>query len=198
MIVHDDWIWMHFPKCAGTFIEQEIRSNYDKTEAVFDRIDPNGEILWHHTIEQRRKHDPSFDTSGKRIICAIRRLPFWLLSRVHFERSRPPFLTTPRTLFQNGQFYENTGFIHKADDLLRSYTPVSVTDWLRQEELEQDMRKVFGSKFKVSQKRKNATKIDYIKDLEFWFTPSQLSNLYNQNPIWADLEAKLYGSIIEI
>lgn len=198
MIISKNWVWLHFPKCAGTFIENAIRQNFSPFETKFDKIDPEGEIIWHHNLDQRRIYDPSFTYEGKRVICAIRRLPTWLLSRVHFEASRPPFLTTPRNLLESGSFFENTGYTNKADDLLASFNPEKITDWLRQEALETDLKRVFNSNFQVSKKRRNETKIEYLKELQFWFTPKQLANLYAQNPLWAELEKGLYGSIIEL
>ncbi|MDE0591039.1 hypothetical protein OU789_13960 [Halocynthiibacter sp. C4] len=198
MIIHEDWIWLHFPKCAGTYIENSLRSNFGEGNAKFDKIDPEGEVIWHHSLSQRKAFDPTFEPNGKRVISAFRRLPTWLLSRIHFELSRPPNHVTSRSMFEQGKFYENTGYINQADALLSFFEPAKITDWLRQENLEADLKNVFGDTFKISKKRRNITKSDYVKQLDFWFTSTQLNALYAANPLWAELEAQLYGDIIRL
>jgi len=46
--------------------------------------------------------------------------------------------------------------------------------------------------------RENKGKMDFIKEISFWFTDGELKNLYQRNPQWAEIEFQLYGSLMSI
>lgn len=51
---------------------------------------------------------------------------------------------------------------------------------------------------KDSSKSANVGKIEYVRDLRFWFTRSELEGIYEANPIWAGLEEKVYGDLLTV
>lgn len=204
MIIGPDFIWLHVPKCGGTAAERCLRQALGSNPEVhFDTIGPSEEVIWHQNIQARANYDPDFDPSGKRIIACIRRLPGWLLSRVHFEYIRPPIHPGPardmqvptRDMLVRGEFFEYSGYHHKADNMIRQYDNPSVDHWIRIEHLHEDLSAFFG--FDVGEvPRINETRVDYIKNLDFWFTPDEIAQLYEHNPIWAAIERKAYGNTL--
>lgn len=164
----------------------------------FDVRDPKN-VMWHENIDRRRKRDPGFDLRGRRIIANIRRLPCWLLSRVHYEAQRPPHHVPSREMFLRGEFFEQSGALNSADGYARHYNAPAVDCWIRTESLVEDAAKAFGidpALLGAHLRRKNAGAISYINDLGFWFTKRELAELYAATPHWAELELRIYGSLL--
>lgn len=196
MIVGEDWIWLHFPKCGGTSAEALLRMNFaDNREIKFDQVNPEN-MIWHDNIRQRQERDPSFSAEGKRIIAIFRRLPDWLLSRVHFEASRPPHWLVSRAEMIEGKFYENSGYVNNAEAVFNLYNETRVTDWLRVEHLHEDFERFFSMKLLPLEKKLNESKFGYIRDTSFWFTKQELENLYHLAPNWAETEKRIYGNLL--
>ena len=194
MIVGPDWIWLHVPKCGGTAVEQVLRKAFRRRrDVVFDRVGRRSPVIWHHSLRRRREFDPDFDPSGKRVIGCIRRLPSWLLSRVHFEAERSKLIPT-REQFLRGEFYESTGYLSKADRMIRDFDTPGVDDWIRVEHMATDIAAVFDLQLR-SIPRVNEGKMPFIKDLSLWFTPDDLRAIYDANPVWAALERRVYGRL---
>lgn len=195
MIVGSDWIWLHFPKCGGTSAERMLRLNYTSDNSVkFDKLESSN-VLWHDTIPQRRARDLDFSIEGKRVVAIFRRLPEWLLSRVHFEASRPPYRRTTREMILNGEFYENSGFVNTCDKTLANFSNPRIDFWIRLEKMHEDFEEFFGRKLLPLERKLNENKIAYIKDLDFWFTEHELADLYRKNPMWTALERRVYGEL---
>jgi hypothetical protein len=202
VIIGKNFIWLHFPKCAGTELESVLHRNFSSNHDLhFDPIE-QGNVIWHHTIDQRRQYDPTFDVGGRDVICNIRRLPAWLLSRVHFEIARTPGLKMTREMLLEGKFFEHTGQVNRADSYMMLYSRFPITHWIRTEFLRDDVEKVFsrylsfnGLALDAEFRHTNANKIGYIKDPGFYFTKRELAALYEANPLWADVERRVYGSL---
>src|SRR5215211_1142207 len=113
MIYADDFVWLHFPKCAGTKIERLFKTYYSSDKRIFqDTVDPkiDPQATWHDSVSDREKRNPHF-TLGKRIIiCSFRRLPSWLESRYSFEVQRSPELNHRPELLLEGKFLEHGGY----------------------------------------------------------------------------------------
>jgi hypothetical protein len=200
MVIAEDFVWLHFPKCAGSSVEKLLRQKFHgRPDVEFDVIDPSQEASWHDTIVQREQRDPKFSRRGKRIICNIRRLPSWIVSMVHFERQRSNQHLTPRTMLEKGEFVNWRGRRGKADRFAERYSQTEVTHWIRIEHLAEDFRKAFGAAPEIALDRKvNKGRFTYIRAIHFWFTPEELAALYAANPIWAAIERQVYGNLLDI
>jgi len=197
MIQGPDFVWLHLPKCAGTSLEAALREIWRGDPAYrFDAKDFR-KVIWHDNIDARRRRDPGFELGGRRIIANFRRLPHWLLSRVHFEAQRPPHHIVTREMFLRGDLFERTGTLNRADDYALSYNMPPVDCWIRSENLVEDAAKAFGLDPEILRaKRKQVSALHYIKSLDFWFTKRELADLYAASPHWAELELRIYGSLL--
>ena len=200
MIIGPEFAWLHFPKCAGTFTERLIRSIDDGTNGIkYDPIDP-GNVIWHQNINERENLTGN-RLREKRIISNFRRLPFWVISRIQFEKNRSGFEVS-RDLYRMGCFLERTGSINLADRYLQKYGIPLVNHWIRVEHLKEDFSQVF-SKFlsydfnryeSFFDRKINASGWEGgVKD---WFDYEDLVALYSSNPNWARLENRLYGNLL--
>lgn len=197
MIVGADFIWLHFPKTGGMSTESALRLL--RPDAVFDPIDPNN-VIWHHGIHARKRYDASFSPAGKRVICGFRRLPHWLLSRVLFEASRPPYRTITREMLVQGQFFEQDGDLNTADKYARAYSRYPVDDWIRIEHAADDLAQALQLPPQAVRSfftKKNASP-SYPKNIGFWFTPNELAGVYAACPDWTRIERKVYGDILTL
>lgn len=194
MIVGPDFIWLHFPKCAGTSIEQALHAIYGGRPGF--KFDPVGEgkpEIWHDTIQDRENRDPSFSRGNRRVIVCIRRLPDWILSRVHFEARRPPYHRAKREMMVSGQFYENNGFINHADRYIKDYTWWPVSHWVRTENAAEDLAAALGLRVeKVAAHLPHVNRSEHTDAL----TQTETERLYKSCPLWTELEARVYGSIL--
>jgi hypothetical protein len=90
MIYSDDFVWLHYPKCAGTLVETLFKKYYsDQSEIVQDFIsfnlfgisfNPFGTMRnplgsWHDSVLQREARDTNFKLVNRVVICSFRRLP---------------------------------------------------------------------------------------------------------------------------
>lgn len=196
MITGPDFIWLHFPKCAGTETERILRHVFgDNPEMVFDEIDPSN-VVWHETVAERKQREP-FDINGRRIIANFRRLPHWALSRFFYERSRSPHVRLTRKQFLSGHFVQRSGRLCHVDWTVARY--LEAQRWIRVEHLADDLSDAFSLDpefVRAAMKPTNST--DYVRDLEFYFTPSELEGLYAACPKWAALERELYGDTLRL
>jgi hypothetical protein len=203
MIVGEDFVWMHFPKCAGHTIDRALQVLRGRRDVAFDVA----EAGWHDSIQDRADRRGGFDPAGKTIICGFRRLPHWLLSRVHYDASRPPYRMVSRQMLCQGQFYEEDGVVQSAEAYVKHYRPSRVDRWVRTEHLDEDFQRHFGdildsqlARAAVRRLAKvfNGTRINYVRSLDFYFTSEELDGLYAANPTWAALEARLYGDVLRL
>jgi hypothetical protein len=206
MIVGQDFAWLHFMKTGGHAVELALRAALrGRRDVRFDERKPPY-LGWHHSAAQRELDDPHFSAADKTIICGFRRLPMWLLSRVHYEASKPPHRHVTREMLCTGQYFENAGDLRLADTYLRDYISPPVDRWIRHEHLAQDFAAAFGDLLQKQLPRAlrrlgmsvNATPMPYIKDPAFYFTAKELRGLYDANPRWAALEEQLYGDLIRV
>lgn len=210
MIQGQNFVWLHIPKCAGHTVEMALRAGLlGRPDVKFDRRFPEYEG-WHDGVMARRVRDQGFDAAGKRIIAGFRRLPHWILSRTHYEVARRPHRCATREMICRGEFFESSGEILSADDLLRQYAlnsgdPPYVDQWIRAEHLHDDFwnafhdiigaRKIFVE-WQLGRTR-NPTRIDYVRNTSFHFRRDELAELYARNPVWTSVERRLYGSTLD-
>ena len=206
MIVGPDFIWLHFPKCAGHAVESALRRGLrGRRDVVFDRRWPHHHPGWHESVADREQHVDGFARHDRTVISGFRRLPHWMLSRVHFEAARPPHHVPTRDMLRRGEFLHQNGKIGVADHQARHFAG-SVDRWIRTEHLAEDFERHFsdilGARAKLAMSRVNkvvnAAPLNYIKALEFHFTPDDLETLYAANPVWANIERELYGDLLRL
>ena len=116
MIVGQSFVWLHFPKTGGHTVAAAIQAaGRGRGDLVFDdeQADADG---WHDTLLHRMRRDRNFDPTGKLVVSGVRRLPWWLLSRVHYEAARAPFHCASREMLCRGEFNENNGQVNRADE----------------------------------------------------------------------------------
>jgi len=202
MIIGEDFIWIHFPKCAGTFTERLLRKHYGgDPEMTFDPLEP-GKKIWHDSVLKREK-TTGIDLSRKMVICNIRRLPYWIISRVKYEEARSGHLAT-REMYKGGLVYEQDGSVYKANRLINFYTLRKVDYWIRVEYLAEDFYRCFGRYLDVVSRISGDEFSTIINStggdarLDTWFGEGDLERLYSSNPIWAQLEMELYGNLLTI
>lgn len=206
MIVGRGFVWMHFPKTGGHTVAAAIRdAARDRGDVVFDRPGLD-DVRWHQSVGQRLDEDPSFDPAGKVVISGIRRLPWWILSRVHYEAARPPHRCASREMLCRGQYYEQGGEVGRADDCLDRLGSHPVDRWVRLEHLASDFvehfEAILGPRVRTAAHRLkkvvNPTTLDYVKSLGFYFTAAELEALYAANPRWAAMERQVYGDLLTV
>jgi hypothetical protein len=152
MIWNQDFVWIHFPKCAGTrtasLFRRYIHDRPDIHQDIEDiALDPRAS--WHDSLAQRERRDPSFVTGTRQVICPIRRLPGWLESRYNFEVARNPQLDHRPERLLTGRFLHASGSEGHADAVLRRYLPPALLAagrvvFLRTEFFADDFRRVFA------------------------------------------------------
>ena len=205
MIVSARWVWLHVPKCAGTATEKILQTAFRADPSVrFDPVGPGLPVIWHDSLADRAAREKGFDADGRAVVANIRRLPHWLLSRVHFEVQRYGHAAVvSRKVLCSGRFRPvpqgNPKPLRRADEELARYAP-GVTHWLRTEHLAEDIPAAFGIELppRKAGARINATTLDYIKDAAFWFTAEELAGLYAANPLWAGIERLAYGGLMTL
>jgi hypothetical protein len=204
VIVGRRFVWMHFPKTGGHTVAAAIQdAARGQADVVFDEPGVD-DRRWHQSVGERLAEDRSFDPAGKVLISGVRRLPWWILSRVHYEAARPPHRCASREMLCQGQYYEQDGTIARADDCLARLGSHPVDRWVRLEHLAEDFvlhfEAILGPRVRTAAHRLkkvvNPTALDYVKSLGFYFTPAELEGLYAANPKWAAMEREVYGDVL--
>src|SRR5688572_12334030 len=108
MVTDARFVWLHFPKCAGTETTQALQKI-----GGYVRAKETGEVR-HDTVPARAARDPSFSLGDRPIIANFRRLPYWMLSRVHYEYERSGHAPT-RKMMVGGWYRHLDGSKHFAD-----------------------------------------------------------------------------------
>lgn len=195
MIIGPDFVWLHLPKCGGSATEAALRRLLSDRESIaFDEIG-NFPMVWHDSIHMRRQRNPSFDPEARIIISGIRRLPHWLLSLSHYEIARGERPST-REMLLRGEVYSAGGAKISADQVIGQFLNPRVDFWIRTENMAEDIATAFHiprATVDEALRKENVAKIDYVRQLSFWFTNEELSRLYKANPIWASIEQGVYG-----
>jgi hypothetical protein len=206
VIVGRSFVWVHFPKTGGHAVADAIRmAAIGDDEVTFDAAGAD-DHRWHDSIGERMAGERSFDPAGKVVISGIRRLPWWILSRVHYEAARPPHRCATREMICRGEYYEQDGAVVRADFHLARMGTHPVDRWVRLEHLAEDFvlqfEAVLGPRVRHAARKLrkvvNPTALDYVKSLGFYFTADELAGLYAANPNWAAIERRVYGDILRL
>lgn len=193
MIEHERFVYIHFPKTAGSKLGEILGSIPGAIQ--------NPEHH-HYSIEDRKRSDPSWDVGDRTVVIGFRRLPSWLLSRYSFEAYRSPDRHQDPHLLETGRFIEQNGQLGYADwyalkwispDTYKSYN----IKFLRQEHLAEDFKSIFSDVIDTST-IDLGTKVNSAKpDIEGASAIAlNQANIYRTCPYWAGLEFIIYGSIL--
>ncbi len=199
MIYNDEFVWLHFPKCAGTRIEQLFRKYFPNEPGLhLDPVDAdNPEVPWHDTIADRETRDPSWKLGNRKIIFPIRRLPDWLQSRYNFEAKRSPHLDHRSELLLEGRFLEESGKENNSEGYIKHYLPAKYlqqVEFLRVEHFSSDFRAIFGKLLDISKipvrelSRKTNTSKSYLPESII----TRLDEAYGKSPYWSKVESLAY------
>ena len=207
MIYSDEFVWLHFPKCAGTKIEKLFRTYFSSTPGVFqDTVDPrlDPQATWHDSISDREKRNPDFTLGNRMVICSFRRLPTWLESRYSFEVQRSPQLNHRPELLLEGKFLEHSGYQNHADYYVKKYLPEVILRsgnlrFVRTEFFEEDFKRVFGEFLDVTgipdsefSKKVNTSRSVVPHEIRMELFQNQMK-VYECCPRWKAVEDMAYG-----
>lgn len=206
MICCDDFVWLHFPKNAGTKIEEIFSEYFSGREGIIqDSIDgDDSDSFWHDSISDREKRDSSFSVGNKDVIICVRRLQSWLVSRYNYERKRSPSIPHDYNNLLTGHFFESSGYLNHADYYVRKYFSdvkgrAKNIRFIRVENFAEDFKAVFGMYMNVDAipddvlYSKNNKSHSSIPDGFLTEMKLSLSKLYEHCPKWKELEDLAYG-----
>lgn len=201
MIYNDSFVWLHFPKNAGTKIEQ-IFDKYFFLDNSIVRDDLSlGDGHWHDSIEERERRDSGFRLANRDVIVCVRRLPNWLVSRYNYEVARSPHLEHDPLKLLEGNFLEANGFQNHADYYIKKYVegvPEKRLRFIRVENFKEDFLNVFGCYLDLSalpheeiSQRANVSK-GYLTDDFLSVLDQNVDKIYENCPRWYELDKKIY------
>jgi hypothetical protein len=208
MIYSNEFVWLHFPKCAGKKIEDIFKIYYSQDKRIHqDIVKPriNPIATWHDTIAKRETRDPSFILGTRTVICSFRRLPAWLESRYSYEVRRSPQLDHRPELLLEGKFLERRGRQNHADFYARKYVPESILGsdklkFIRTEYFESDFKRIFGEFIDVTiipdwqfSKRVNVSDKSAVPDDIRNKLIQNQHEVYEKCPYWKAVENVAYG-----
>ena len=100
-----------------------------------------------------------------------------------------------------GKFYQLEQ-VRSADDEAKRYYSDPIKHWVKAENLAEDFDREFSPHFELSSGQHRAWLAetwnptpDYNRDPRFHFTKKEIEELYKANPVWAEMETKVYGSL---
>ncbi len=210
MIISKEFVWLHFPRCAGTKVEHLFQKYYsDEKDIAQDTIIPTIvdplAYIWHDTIAEREARDANFSLGNRIVICSFRRLKPWLVSRFNFEVYRNPHLNHQPELLLEGKFLESRGAINHADWYARQYIPRSILfsgrlRFIRTEHFADDFKAAFGEFIDLSripdwefEQKTNVAEDAVPRSIRQRLFSDQ--TIYERCPYWKLVEEIAYGSI---
>lgn len=206
MIYSEKFVWLHFPKCAGTKIEVLFKKYYSSDKRIIqDPFDPQIDPLatWHDSISDRETRDPTFILGDRVVICSFRKLPSWLESRYSFELQRSPQLKRRPELLLEGKFLEPDGNEIHADFYARKYVPEQILTsgklrFIRTEHFASDFKSIFGEFLDIAiipnwefRYRVNSSQSAIPNVMRKRLLKTQ-QELYKKCPYWRRVEAIAY------
>jgi hypothetical protein len=195
-VIGEQFAWAHLPKTAGT----ATAAMFGVFDDLLISIDSPEGADAHITFRERERQ-----IAGKRLVMNIRRLPAWVASRANYVSRHgvhPDFEPIP---------------VPSADELADSSLPderlalftdggrFAIDHWLRAESLADDLLGFVAELRTVTDSERVRVRavgpvraLDYERDVSRWFTPAQVERLYQRNPAWAALEARLYPELVPV
>lgn len=205
MIYNDKFVWLHFPKCAGTKIENIFNTYF--SNQVNLHLDPVGvkndpTIGWHDSISEREAKNKGFKLGGRDVVVSVRRLPSWLVSRFCFELKRSPGLPHNKQNLLEGRFLEANGYENNADYYMHKYIPEQIFAsnkvlFLRTEFFEEDFKAIFSNYVDIDiipndvyrthvNSSESCLPVEFVKKINS-------SDYSEAAPYWCKVEKMAYG-----
>lgn len=196
MVIGKTFAWAHMPKTAG---DMTLRL-FHMFPQLLVHADPRNTNDKHARFRDRNP-----EIKGKSLLLNIRRLPSWMLSYAHHKARRglyPEY--TPLSMDSPYQM----AYSDMADRTLHAYTDggrYTIDRWLRAERIVDDFLVFAESLIEIDveqMKRIEGTEPvntnSYDKELDHWFTPRLVEQMYARNPTWAAIEAQVYGNLVTL
>jgi hypothetical protein len=197
MVIGERFAWCHMQKTGGDATLQLFQLFPD----LVVHADPRN-VQAKHASFAEREHQ----VQGKLLLCNIRRLPAWMLSwHQHHSQFRslgtdgkPVPMRSPQQLAE----------LPRGDRRLAHFTDsgrFAIDRWLRMEHLAEDFTGFVsgltelteGDRYNISN-YPSVNVLEYDHELEHWFTAEQVRLMYSNNPVWAELEQRLYGDLVSL
>jgi hypothetical protein len=206
MIYSNNFIWLHFPKCAGSKVESIFLKYFSENKNIYqDIIDINiySRSVWHDSIADRIRWCHKFVYNDQTVICSFRKLNDWLASRYAYEVKRSPALNHQPELLLQGKFLESDGRISEADYYAKYYLPEEILNskkikFIRNEFFEDDFNKIFSEFIDVSliPKEEFTTRVNSSNSAITKKIKSKLDqeNIYDKCPYWRKVENMAYSN----
>lgn len=190
MIIGRHFVWGHIGKTGG-----------DATRMLFDLFPDL--IVAADDISDPRKHD-TFRARGilpdaGLFALNIRRLPCWVVSFVnHVKDTHVGYTLPPSSLLCRARL---------PDRLIANYTDhgqYPIHRWLRMEYLREDVQAFIHEKLRPISDHEAVTirhcetnpPRDYDHNIYQWFTRKEVEQLYAHNPLWREIEQRVYGDLL--
>jgi hypothetical protein len=193
MVIGREFAWAHLPKAAGT----ATLAMFELFPALIVCADPADSAGQHATFADRAAR-----VEGKLLALNFRRLPAWVLSRAHQVALRglePDYRPAP---MQSPHVLARSSLPDHRLALFTGGDTARVDRWLRVEQLADDFLALVGELHDVTESDRRlvhavpqTNSIGYDHDIAHWFSPAQVRTMYEHNPVWAELEARLYGDV---
>lgn len=187
MIIGKKFAWQHMPRTAGTFTARALQSI------------PGLEIEFADPEESERGHAAFWERQGpllddKLRVMNIRRLPTWIASQARVvaqRQGKTMYSTDVATRALSVDQIVRSGL---GDEMLKHFLRDTHVDrWIRLETLDDDIKRLAWELAGVSQ----ITLPTHIPQTLLNYTAKQLRQLYETNPLWAEVELQAYGSLPE-
>ena len=192
MVIGETFAYGHIPKTGGDAVHAWL-SLIGGLE-----VDPVGEARKHQFFEDRGVRKDLY-------VLSIRRLPSWALSYLH-ELSEHPASARSYGIPPGDTVRPEHAFRLRPDDYLRRHMAGgrTICKWLRMEYLFDDVVEFIGRHIRpvTPQLRERLAAVTtkpgriYRHNIDSFFTPDQIAALYTKFPLWAAVEAQVYGGLL--
>jgi len=193
VIIGRDFAWAHLAKAGG----EMTHALFSEFPEVIEFADDAHTVAQHTAFEDRPEQ-----VAGKRRVLNIRRLPSWMLS-FHVWKAVQGLLPDfePSPMRSPHEIADS----NVADAFLVRYRPPEggIDTWLRTEHLIDDFLVFIEQHTDVTDEQRKAVRelprineLVYDKRIDHWFTSAHLRLMYLRNPMWATVEAAVYGDTL--
>jgi hypothetical protein len=189
MVIGKSLVWGHLGKAGGNTTLRLFQLFPELVEYADSDSDP----AKHARFTERPER-----VAGKARALNIRRLPSWVLAfSIHKSlhgsgprQQRGP-MDSPHQMAQSHEPDHHLGGFLRGGE---------ISHWLRVEYLKEDFRSFISQYAEVTKNRRLAIQQlasqnvgKYDRDLSHWFSDSQIALIYENNPVWAKIEQRVYS-----